>query len=59
MKRRVSDDTTEPIPIEKQYKLISYCLVYDLAKFCPYDTVLIDHGDPFINTEDCYLFGTF
>ncbi|KAL8089111.1 hypothetical protein AgCh_038764 [Apium graveolens] len=23
---------------------------YDLAKFCPYNTVLIDHGDPSINT---------
>ncbi|KAL8154573.1 hypothetical protein AgCh_000081 [Apium graveolens] len=25
--------------------------MYDLAKFCPYNTVLIDHGDPSINTE--------
>ncbi|KAG6637238.1 hypothetical protein I3843_11G161000 [Carya illinoinensis] len=23
---------------------------YDLGKFCPYNTVLIDHGDPSINT---------
>ncbi|KAL8100078.1 hypothetical protein AgCh_032372 [Apium graveolens] len=23
---------------------------YDLAKFCPYNTFLIDHGDPSINT---------
>ncbi|KAL6535956.1 hypothetical protein OROHE_012800 [Orobanche hederae] len=23
---------------------------YDLSKFCPYNTVLIDHGDPSINT---------
>ncbi|KAL1805277.1 hypothetical protein ACET3Z_028345 [Daucus carota] len=23
---------------------------YDLARFCPYNTVLIDHGDPSINT---------
>ncbi|KAF3565595.1 hypothetical protein DY000_02017008 [Brassica cretica] len=24
--------------------------MYDLQKFCPYNTVLIDHGDPSINT---------
>ncbi|XP_057766480.1 homogentisate 1,2-dioxygenase [Salvia miltiorrhiza] len=23
---------------------------YDLSKFCPYNTVLVDHGDPSINT---------
>ncbi|ESQ43083.1 hypothetical protein EUTSA_v100136911mg, partial [Eutrema salsugineum] len=23
---------------------------YDLQKFCPYNTVLVDHGDPSINT---------
>lgn len=26
------------------------CLQYDLSKFCPYNTVLIDHSDPSINT---------
>lgn len=25
-------------------------LQYDLSKFCPYNTVLFDHGDPSINT---------
>jgi len=25
-------------------------LQYDLSKFCPYNTVLIDHSDPSINT---------
>ncbi|KAL9264312.1 Homogentisate 1,2-dioxygenase-like protein [Drosera capensis] len=25
-------------------------LQYDLSKFCPYNTVLVDHGDPSINT---------
>ncbi|GJZ92554.1 putative reverse transcriptase domain-containing protein [Tanacetum coccineum] len=27
-----------------------HCLQYDLSKFCPYNTVLVDHGDPSINT---------
>ncbi|KAK3030264.1 hypothetical protein RJ639_039847 [Escallonia herrerae] len=27
-----------------------HSLQYDLSKFCPYNTVLIDHGDPSINT---------
>lgn len=26
------------------------CFQYDLSKFCPYNTVLFDHGDPSINT---------
>lgn len=25
-------------------------LQYDLSKFCPYNTVLVDHSDPSINT---------
>lgn len=30
-----------------------FCLQYDLSKFCPYNTVLVDHGDPSINTGEC------
>ncbi|CDY14337.1 BnaA10g07180D [Brassica napus] len=29
---------------------VPYKVVYDLQKFCPYNTVLIDHGNPSINT---------
>ncbi|XVE50153.1 hypothetical protein DITRI_Ditri01bG0139100 [Diplodiscus trichospermus] len=29
--------------------LISCCFQYDLSKFCPYNTVLVDHGNPSIN----------
>lgn len=26
------------------------CLQYDLTTFCPFNTVLVDHGDPSVNT---------
>ncbi|GJY63978.1 homogentisate 1,2-dioxygenase [Tanacetum coccineum] len=35
--------------IQRQWCYV-HCLQYDLSKFCHYNTVLVDHGDPSINT---------
>ncbi|GJX06003.1 homogentisate 1,2-dioxygenase [Tanacetum coccineum] len=35
--------------IQRQWCYVR-CLQYDLSKFCHYNTVLVDHGDPSINT---------
>lgn len=35
---------------------IFFCLQYDLNKFCPYNTVLLDHSDPSINTGSQFVY---
>lgn len=37
-------------------KIFYLHLQYDLSEFCPYNTVLVDHGDPSINTGTISLY---
>lgn len=48
----IAKDTNSSVDEAKSYIIF---LLYDLSKFCPYNTVLVDPGDPSINAGEWNL----